>query len=100
MSLDSAFNFSGRFNVSVAIPPLSSRWTRSLISRLLPTIPPSAAERLKQARGIRVSIGFGLNESEFGLLIGELGVQYCDQGNGPQLALPHRQFEGLFGGPF
>src|SRR5271170_2978731 len=96
-SLDSAFNFSGRFNVSVATPPLSSRWTRLFIARLLRTIPPSTPERLKQAGGIRIPIGLRLNEGQFSLLVGELCVEYRDQRDCPQFPLAHRKIKRLFG---
>src|ERR1700722_7180781 len=86
-ALDSAFNFSGRFNVSVATPPLSSRWTRSLIARLLLTIPPPAPERLKQPGGVGKPVAFGLYQRQLGLLIGLFGLQHRDHADGSEFSL-------------
>src|SRR3984957_12515213 len=100
MSFDSAFNFSARFSVSVATPPLFSRRTRSLIARLLGTVPPSAAERLKQAGRIGKTIGFGLDQCQLRLLIRLFRVQHRDQRDRSHFPLVLREIESPLRGAF
>src|SRR5580658_125993 len=86
-SLVSALHLSGRFNVRVAAPPLLSRRTKLLIARFLRTIPPSAADRLEQARGVGITIGLGLHSRQHRLLVGLLRVEHRHQADRPQHAL-------------
>src|ERR1700733_12677462 len=92
-SLVSAFSFSGRFRGRVVVPPLFSRRTRSLIVRLLRTIPPSAAERLKQAGGVGKAVAFRLDECQLRLLIGLLCNQHCDHADRSQVSLMLSEIE-------
>src|ERR1700689_1621276 len=96
-SLVSALNLSGRFNVRVAAPPLLSRRTRLLIARFLLTIPPSAAERLEQARGIGVTIGLSLHPRQFSLLVGLLCIEHGHHADRPQRALALRKLKRFLG---
>src|SRR5580704_1774504 len=100
MSLESALNFSGRLSVSVAAPPLFSLRTKSLIARLLLSIPPPAAERLKQRRRVGVSIRPGLNRRQRRRVVGLLRVEYGNQADRSQSALLLCEIKAFFRGPF
>src|SRR5271156_4828944 len=86
ISLVSAFSFSGLLRVRIAAPPLFSRRTRSFIVRLLLTIPPSAAERLKQPSRVRIAVGFGLDVCQLRLLVGLLRVKHRDHADRSQVS--------------
>src|ERR1700684_2355786 len=92
-SLDRAFSFSRRLSVRVATPSLFSRRTKSLIARLLGSVPPSAAECLEQAGRIGIAVGFGLDQCQLGLLVCLFGDQHRDQGDRPQFALMLREIK-------
>src|SRR5208337_2759589 len=98
ISFDSAFNLSGRFSVSVATPPLFSRRTKLLIVRLHGTVPPSAAERLKQAGRVGITIRFGLDQGQFREVVSLLCVQHRDQTDRSQFALMLSEIKGPLGG--
>src|SRR5580692_2658557 len=80
ISFDRAFSFPGRLSVRVATPSLFSRRTKSLIAMLLGSVPPSTAERLKQAGRIGKTIGLRLHQCQLGLLVSLFRDQHRDQG--------------------
>src|SRR5580700_1948079 len=92
-SLVRAFNFSGRFNHSVAKPPLFSRRTKSFMA-CPPAIPPSSAERLKQTRRVGIAVGLRLDQGQFRLLIGLLRVQHRHPADRPELSLARCKIKG------
>src|ERR1700742_1481170 len=100
MSFESALHFSGRLSVSVAAPPLFSLRTRSLIARLLLSIPPTTAERLKQCRRVGISIRPGLDQRQRRGVVRLLRIQHGNQADRSQGPLLLGKIKAFFRGPF
>src|SRR5690348_9054590 len=65
--------------------------------RVVRPVPPAAAQRLKQCGGVGVAGGLRLNESNQSRLVGVLGGEQPEIGNGTELQLATHDFEALEG---
>ena len=60
-------------------------------------VPPAAAQRLEQRRGVGVSSGLGLHQADPGLLVLALRIEQCQLADRAELVLAGRQIERFAG---